>query len=52
MYGFTTTLTDISFDPQIMVGLVGDPAVKAVADAAEQSLRRVCSSLGTVSHLT
>jgi uncharacterized protein (DUF302 family) len=34
-------------DPQVMVGLVGDPAVKAVADAAEQSLRRVCSSLGT-----
>jgi uncharacterized protein (DUF302 family) len=33
-------------DPQVMVGLVGDPAVKAVADAAEQSLRRVCSSLG------
>ncbi len=33
-------------DPQIMVGLVGRPEVKAVADAAEQRLRRVCSSLG------
>lgn len=33
-------------DPQIMVGLVGKPEVKAVADAAEQRLRRVCTSLG------
>ncbi len=33
-------------DPQIMVGLVGQPAVKAVADAAEQRLRRACQSLG------
>lgn len=33
-------------DPQIMVGLVGRPEVKAVADAAEQRLRRACSSLG------
>jgi uncharacterized protein (DUF302 family) len=33
-------------DPQIMVNLVGDPAVKAVADEAEQRLRRVCLSLG------
>lgn len=33
-------------DPKIMVGLVGKPEVKAVADAAEQRLRRVCTSLG------
>jgi uncharacterized protein (DUF302 family) len=33
-------------DPQIMVGLVGKPEVKAVADAAEQRLRRACASLG------
>ena len=33
-------------DPQVMVGLVGKPEVKAVADAAEQRLRRVCASLG------
>ena len=33
-------------DPQIMVNLVGKPEVKAVADAAEQRLRRVCESLG------
>ena len=33
-------------DPQIMVGLVGKAEVKAVADEAEQRLRRVCSSLG------
>ncbi len=33
-------------DPQIMVNLVGRPEVKAVADEAEQRLRRVCSSLG------
>lgn len=33
-------------DPQIMVGLVGRPGVKAVADAAEQRLRRACQSLG------
>lgn len=33
-------------DPQIMVNLVGDPAVKAVADEAEQRLRRVCLNLG------
>ena len=33
-------------DPQIMVGLVGRPEVKAVADAAEQRLRRACESLG------
>jgi len=32
-------------DPQIMVNLVGKPEVKAVADAAEQRLRRVCASL-------
>ncbi|MEO8280589.1 MAG: DUF302 domain-containing protein [Ideonella sp.] len=33
-------------DPQIMVNLVGKPEVKAVADAAEQRLRRACDSLG------
>jgi len=33
-------------DPQIMVGLVGRPEVRAVADAAEQRLRRACTSLG------
>ena len=33
-------------DPQIMVNLVGKPEVQAVADAAEQRLRRVCESLG------
>lgn len=33
-------------DPQIMVGLVGEPGVKAIADAAEQRLRRACASLG------
>lgn len=32
-------------DPQIMVALTGKPEVKTVADAAEQRLRRVCSSL-------
>jgi len=33
-------------DPQIMVGLVGKPEVKAVANAAERRLRRACESLG------
>ncbi len=33
-------------DPQIMVNLAGKPEVKAVADAAEQGLRRACESLG------
>jgi len=33
-------------DPQIMVNLVNQPDVKTVADAAEQRLRRACSSLG------
>ena len=33
-------------DPQIMLKLVGKPEVKAVADAAEQRLRRACQSLG------
>jgi uncharacterized protein (DUF302 family) len=33
-------------DPQVMVDLVGKPAVKGVADAAEERLRRVCASLG------
>ena len=33
-------------DPQVMVTLVGRCEVKAVADAAEQRLRRACESLG------
>lgn len=33
-------------DPQIMVNLADRPEVKAVADAAEQGLRRACESLG------
>jgi uncharacterized protein (DUF302 family) len=33
-------------DPQIMVNLVGKPEVRAVADAAEQRLRRACEGLG------
>jgi uncharacterized protein (DUF302 family) len=33
-------------NPQIMVNLVGRPEVQAVADAAEQRLRRACESLG------
>jgi uncharacterized protein (DUF302 family) len=33
-------------NPQIMVNLVGRPEVQAVADAAEQHLRRACESLG------
>ena len=33
-------------DPQIMVGLVGKPEVKSVADQAEQRLRRACAGLG------
>lgn len=33
-------------DPQVMVGLVGRAKVKAVADEAEQRLRRVCTTLG------
>ncbi len=33
-------------NPQIMVNLVGKPEVKAVADAAEQRLRRACDTLG------
>ena len=32
-------------DPQVMVGLVDKPGVKAVADEAEVRLRRVCSAL-------
>jgi uncharacterized protein (DUF302 family) len=32
-------------DPQIMVGLVGKPGVKAIADQAEGRLRRVCEAL-------
>ena len=33
-------------DPQIMVGLVGKPEIRTVADAAGQRLRRACTSLG------
>ena len=33
-------------DPQIMVTMVGRPELKAVADAAEERLRRACESLG------
>lgn len=33
-------------DPQIMVNLVTQPEIKAVADEAEQRLRRACLSLG------
>lgn len=32
-------------DPQVMVGLVGKPGVKAVAEQAEQRLRRACAVL-------
>ncbi|MDP3222539.1 MAG: DUF302 domain-containing protein, partial [Rubrivivax sp.] len=32
-------------DPQTMVGLVGKPGVKTVADEAESRLRRVCQAL-------
>lgn len=32
-------------DPQVMVGLVGKPGVKSVADEAESRLRRVCEAL-------
>ena len=32
-------------DPQVMAGLVGGAGVKAVADEAEQRLRRVCTNL-------
>ncbi|MDO9481242.1 MAG: DUF302 domain-containing protein [Hydrogenophaga sp.] len=33
-------------DPQVMVQLVGGAGMKAVADEAEQRLRRVCTNLG------
>jgi uncharacterized protein (DUF302 family) len=33
-------------DPQILVSLAGQAEVKAVADEAQQRLRRVCESLG------
>jgi uncharacterized protein (DUF302 family) len=33
-------------DPQTMVGLVGKPGVKSVADEAEVRLRRACAALG------
>jgi uncharacterized protein (DUF302 family) len=36
-------------DPQLMVRLVGTSEVQLVADVAEQSLRRVCKSLGGTS---
>lgn len=32
-------------DPQTMVGLVGKPGVKAIADEAEGRLRRVCAAV-------
>lgn len=32
-------------DPQVMVGLVGKPGVKSVADQAEARLRRVCEAI-------
>lgn len=32
-------------DPQVMVNLVGQPEIQAVADAAEQRLRRACETL-------
>jgi len=32
-------------DPQTMVGLVGKPGVKPVADQAESRLRRACAAL-------
>ena len=38
-------------DPQTMVGLVGKPGVKTVADDAEGRLRRVCEALGGGSSL-
>jgi uncharacterized protein (DUF302 family) len=34
-------------DPQIMVNLLRMPGLRAVADAAEQRLRRACTSLGS-----
>ena len=33
-------------DPQVMVNLVSRPEIQAVADAAEQRLRRACETLG------
>jgi hypothetical protein len=33
-------------DPQIMVQLTGRPEVRAVAEQAEQRLRRACAQLG------
>ena len=33
-------------NPQVMVGLIDNGDVKAVADAAEHRLRRACASLG------
>ena len=42
----------LAYDPRpksavsTMVGLVGRPEIKAVADEAEQRLRRACASLG------
>jgi uncharacterized protein (DUF302 family) len=33
-------------DPQIIVNLVGKPEVRAVADAAQERLRRACEGLG------
>jgi len=39
-------------DPQTMVGLVGKPDVKVVADEAESRLRRACAALGGTSPTT
>jgi uncharacterized protein (DUF302 family) len=39
-------------DPQTMVGLVGKPGVKTVADEAGSRLRRVASALGGSGTLT
>lgn len=36
-------------NPQTMVGLVGKPGVRAVADEAESRLRRVCAAIGEAS---
>lgn len=36
-------------NPQTMVGLVGKPGVRAVADEAESRLRRVCAAIGDAS---
>ncbi len=37
-------------DPQTMVGLVGKPGVKTIADEAERRLRRACAMLEAGNH--